>query len=71
MSEIPIGVAALEGMVLTVLTHLNSGEGDDTVTRFVNKFRLKVSRRAALLSLQGPPSCRTDKGMITDCWVEL
>jgi hypothetical protein len=41
MSEIPIGVAALEGMVLTVLTHLNNGEVDDAVTRFAEEFRFK------------------------------
>jgi hypothetical protein len=41
MSEIPIGVAALEGMVLTVLTHLNNGEVDGAVTRFAEEFRFK------------------------------
>jgi hypothetical protein len=41
MSEIPIGVAALEGVVLTVLTHLNNGEVDDAVTRFAGEFRFK------------------------------
>ena len=41
MSEIPIGVAALEGVILTVLTYLNSGEVDDAVTRFAEEFRFK------------------------------
>jgi steroid delta-isomerase-like uncharacterized protein len=41
MSEIPIGVAALEGVILTVLTHLNNGEVDDAVTRFSEEFRFK------------------------------
>jgi steroid delta-isomerase-like uncharacterized protein len=41
MSEIPIGVATLEGMVSTVLTHLNNGEVDDAVTRFAEEFRFK------------------------------
>ncbi len=41
MSEIPIGVAALDGMVSTVLTHLNNGEVDDAVTRFAEEFRFK------------------------------
>ena len=41
MSEIPIGVAALEGVVLTVQTHLNNGEVDDAVTRFAEEFRFK------------------------------
>ena len=41
MSEIPIGVAALEGMVSTVLTHLNNGEVDDAVTGFAEEFRFK------------------------------
>jgi steroid delta-isomerase-like uncharacterized protein len=41
MSEIPVGVAALEGVVLTVLTQLNSGEVDDAVTRFAEEFRFK------------------------------
>jgi hypothetical protein len=39
--KIPIGVAALEGLVLTVLTHLNNGEVDDAVTRFAEEFSLK------------------------------
>ena len=41
MSEIPVGVAALEGVVLTVLTQLNSGEVDDAVTRFAEECRFK------------------------------
>jgi hypothetical protein len=41
ISEIPIGVAALDGMVSTVLTHLNNGEVDDAVTRFAEEFRFK------------------------------
>ena len=39
MSEIPIGVAALHGMVSTVLTHLNNGEVDDALTGFAEEFR--------------------------------
>src|ERR1700730_1941505 len=39
MSEIPIGAAALEGLVLTVLAHLNNGEVEDAVTRFAEEFR--------------------------------
>jgi len=41
MSEIPIGVAALEDMVLTVLTHLNNGEIDDVMARFAEEFAFK------------------------------
>jgi len=41
MSEIPIGVAGLEGMLSTVLTHLNNGEVNDAVTRFAEDFRFK------------------------------
>ena len=41
MSEIAIGVTALEGLVLTVLAHLNNGEVDDAVTRFAEEFRFK------------------------------
>jgi len=41
MSEIPIGVAALEDVVLTVLTHLNNGEIDDVMARFAEEFTFK------------------------------
>ena len=41
MSGIPIGVAALDGVVLTALTRLNNGEVDDAVTRFAEEFRFK------------------------------
>jgi steroid delta-isomerase-like uncharacterized protein len=41
MSEIPIGVAALEDVVLTVLTHLNNGEIDDVIARFAEEFTFK------------------------------
>ena len=41
MSEIPIGVAALEEVVLTVLTHLNNGEIDDAIARFAEEFTFK------------------------------
>ena len=41
MSEIPIGVAALEDVVLTVLTHLNNGEIDDVMARFAEEFAFK------------------------------
>ena len=41
MSEIPIGVAALEEVVLTVLTHLNNGEIDDVMARFAEEFTFK------------------------------
>src|ERR1700730_16149377 len=41
MSEIPIGVAALEEVVLTVLTHLNNGEIDDAIARFAQEFTFK------------------------------
>jgi steroid delta-isomerase-like uncharacterized protein len=41
MSESPIGVADLESVVLTALTHLNSGEIDDAVARFAEEFTFK------------------------------
>jgi len=41
MSEIPIGVAALEDVVLTVLTHLNNGEIADAIARFAEEFTFK------------------------------
>jgi steroid delta-isomerase-like uncharacterized protein len=41
MSEIPIGVAALEDVVLTVLTHLNNGEIGDAIARFAEEFTFK------------------------------
>ena len=41
MSESPIGVAALEGVLLSVLTHLNNGEVDDAIARFAEEFTFK------------------------------
>jgi hypothetical protein len=41
MSEIPIGVAAVEGMVLTVLTHLNNGEIEDAIAGFAEELTFK------------------------------
>jgi len=41
MSEIPTAVAALEGVVLTALAHLNNGDVDDAVARFAEEFRFK------------------------------
>jgi hypothetical protein len=41
MSEIPVGVAALEGVVLTVLTDLKNGKIDDATARFAEEFRFK------------------------------
>ena len=41
MSEIPIGVAALEDVVLTVLTHLNNGEIADAIASFADEFTFK------------------------------
>src|SRR5258706_16090330 len=41
MSGIPIGVAALEEVVLTVLTHLNNGAIDDAIPRFAGEFTFK------------------------------
>jgi limonene-1,2-epoxide hydrolase len=41
MSEIPIGIAASEGVVLAVLTHLKNGEIDDAIARFAEEFRFK------------------------------
>jgi len=41
MSGIPIGVAALEEVVLTVLTHLNNGAIDDAIARFAGEFTFK------------------------------
>jgi ketosteroid isomerase-like protein len=37
MSEIAIGMAAPEGVALTVLTHLQNGKIDDAIARFVEK----------------------------------
>jgi steroid delta-isomerase-like uncharacterized protein len=39
MSDIPTGVAVLEGVVLTTLTHLSNGEVDDAVAHFAEEFR--------------------------------
>jgi steroid delta-isomerase-like uncharacterized protein len=39
MSESPTRVPALEGVVLTVLTHLRNGEVDDAVSCFAEEFR--------------------------------
>jgi steroid delta-isomerase-like uncharacterized protein len=41
MSEISTGVAALEGAILTVQTHLKNGEVDDAVARFDKEFTFK------------------------------
>jgi steroid delta-isomerase-like uncharacterized protein len=41
MSEIPVGMAALEGAVLTVLTDLKNGKIDDATARFAEEFRFK------------------------------
>ena len=41
MSEIAIGMAAPEGVALTVLTHLKNGKIDDTIARFVEKLTFK------------------------------
>jgi steroid delta-isomerase-like uncharacterized protein len=41
MSAIPIGVAAPEGVVLTVLTHLKNGRLDDATVCFAEEFRFK------------------------------
>ena len=41
MSEIPIGIAASEGVVLAVLTHLKHGKIDDAIARFAEEFRFK------------------------------
>ena len=41
MSEIPIGIAASEGVVLAVLTHLKNGKIDDAIARFAEEFRFK------------------------------
>jgi steroid delta-isomerase-like uncharacterized protein len=41
MSEITIGMAALEEAALTVLTHLNNGEIDDAIARFSDEFTFK------------------------------
>src|SRR5215469_8875633 len=39
MSEIAVGMTASPGVVLTVLTHLNSGKVDDAVALFAEEFR--------------------------------
>ena len=41
MSEIPVGGAALEGVVLTVLMDLKNGKIDDATARFAEEFRFK------------------------------
>jgi steroid delta-isomerase-like uncharacterized protein len=41
MSEITIGMGALEEAALTVLTHLNNGEIDDAIARFSDEFTFK------------------------------
>jgi steroid delta-isomerase-like uncharacterized protein len=41
MSESPVGVTALEGVLLSVLTHLNDGAVDDAVARFAEEFRFE------------------------------
>jgi hypothetical protein len=41
MSEIPVGMADLEGAVLTVLTDLKNGKIDDATARFAEEFRFK------------------------------
>jgi ketosteroid isomerase-like protein len=41
MSEIAIGMAAPEGVALTVLTHLKNGKIDDAIARFVEKLTFK------------------------------
>ena len=41
MSEIPIGMAASEGVVLTVLTHLKNGKIDDATALFAEDFWFK------------------------------
>jgi steroid delta-isomerase-like uncharacterized protein len=41
MSEIAIGMAASEEVVLPVLTHLNNGEIDDSIARFAEEFTFK------------------------------
>ena len=39
MSEIAVGMTASPGVVLTLLTHLNSGKVDDAIALFVEEFR--------------------------------
>jgi SnoaL-like polyketide cyclase len=41
MSGIPIGMAASEGVVLTVLTDLKNGKIEDAIARFAEEFRFK------------------------------
>ena len=41
MSEMVIGMAAPEGVALTVLTHLKNGKIDDAIARFVEKLTFK------------------------------
>jgi hypothetical protein len=41
MSEIAMGIAAPDGVALTVLTHLKNGKIDDAIARFVEKLTFK------------------------------
>src|SRR5215470_8051758 len=41
VGEIPIGIAAPEGVALTVLAHLKSGEIERAVARFAEQFKFK------------------------------
>ena len=47
MSEIAIGMAAPEGVALTVLTHLKI---DDAIARFVEKLTLGVGKDSCKIS---------------------
>ena len=39
MSEIAVGMTASPGVVLTLLTHLNSGKVDDAIALFAEEFK--------------------------------
>jgi len=41
MSGIPIGMAASEGVILTVLTNLKNGKIEDAIARFAEEIRFK------------------------------
>ena len=41
MSEMAMGIAAPEGVALTVLTHLKNGKIDDAIARFVEQLTFK------------------------------
>ena len=41
MNDIPIGIAASEGVALTVITHLKDGKIDDAIAHFAEEFRFK------------------------------